>query len=109
MKKFLALFTSILAVLACCLVAACNDKESVKVDNNSVIITATDSSFDFDNKTLKEYMDYLQNNRKLTYSIDNGMVTAINGKSNTTNSYWMLYTNDEENSNEAWGTLEYED
>lgn len=109
MKKFLTLFASILAIFACCLVAACGDKEPIKVDENTVIITASDSSFDFDEKTLKEYMDYLQKNQKFTYSINNGMITAINGKSNTSNSYWMLYTSDSENANQEWGTFEYED
>ena len=94
MKKFLTLFASILAIFACCLVSACGDKEPIKVDENTVIITASDSSFDFDEKTLKEYMDYLQKNQKFTYSINNGMITAINDKSNTSNSYCMLYTSD---------------
>ncbi len=110
MKKFFALIASFIAVFACCFAVACkNGKEPVKADENTVVITATDSSFDFNGQTLKVYMDHLQEKEKLTYSISNGMVTAINGKSNTTNSYWMLYTNDTENSNDAWGTLEYED
>ncbi|MDE7076952.1 MAG: DUF4430 domain-containing protein, partial [Clostridia bacterium] len=110
MKKFFALIASFIAVFACCFAVACkNGKEPVKADENTVVITATDSSFDFNGQTLKVYMDHLQEKEKLTYSISNGMVTAINGKSNTTNSYWMLYTNDTENSNDAWGTLEYEE
>lgn len=66
MKKILTLFASILAIFACCFVAACGDKEPIKADENTVIITASDSSFDFDEKTLKEYMDYLQENQKFT-------------------------------------------
>ena len=69
MKKFLTLFASILAIFACCLVSACGDKEPIKVDENTVIITASDSSY----------------------------------------SYWMLYTSDSENANQEWGTFEYED
>ena len=109
MKKFVTVLMAVLAVLICCFIAACGDRTPIKADENTVIITASDSSFDFDGKTLKEYMDYLQENQKLTYSISNGMVTTINGKSNTTNSYWMLYTSDSENANQAWGTFEYED
>lgn len=109
MKKFLTVLVSVLVVAVVCFVAACGDRQPVKVDENTVIITAEDSSFDFENKTLKDYMDYLQDGQKLTFSIDNGMVTAINGKSNTANSFWMLYTSDAENANREWGTFEYED
>ena len=109
MKKFFALIASLIAVFACCFAVACNGKEPVKADENTVVITATDSSFDFDGKTLKAYMDDLQERGKLTYTISNGMVTEINGKSQTLNSYWMLYTSDEENASTEWGTFEYEE
>lgn len=108
MKKFLTLFASLLTLFACCLVSACGDKEPIRADENTVIITASDSLFDFNGKSLKDFMDYLQDNEKFTYSIDNGMVTAINGKSNTSKSYWMLYTSDTENANQAWGAFEHE-
>ena len=108
MKKFLICLASVLVFFACFAVAACDDKEPVKADENTVIITASDSSFDFDGKKLIDYMDYLQDNKKLTYTVANGMVTSINGKSNTTNSFWMLYTSDAENANNAWGTFEHE-
>lgn len=108
MKKLLTILASILAVFVCCFVTACDDKEPIKADENTVMITASDSSFDFDNKTLKEYMDYLQDGQEFTYSINNGMITTINGKSNTTNSFWMLYTNDSEHANQEWGTFEYD-
>lgn len=109
MKKKLSLLSLLIVfVLALCAFAACSDSEPVRADENTVIITAFDTSFDFDGKTLKDYMDYLQENQKLTYSVDKGMITAINGKSNTTNSLWMLYTSDSENADEQWGTFEYE-
>ena len=109
MKRFLTLLATFCTIITCCFIAACRDNEPIKADENTVIITASDSSFEFENKTLKDYMEYLQDNEKLTFSISNGMVTAINGKSNTNNSYWMLYTSDSENANHAWGTFEYED
>ncbi len=108
MKKFFALIASFLAVFACCFAVACKDKGPVKADENTVVITASESSFDFNGKTLKAYMDDLQDKGKLTYTISNGMVTAINGKSQTLNSYWMLYTSDTDNASMEWGTLEYE-
>ena len=103
MKKFLALVSSILAVIACCFIVACTDETT-----QPVVITATDSSFEYEDKTLKDYMDYLQDDGQLSFTVIGGMVTTINGKSNTANSYWMLYTNDKENSDESWGTFEYE-
>ena len=108
MKKLLTVFAAVITVLACCFVTACKDKEPLKADENTVIITASDSSFDFDNKTLKEYMDHLQERKMLTYTVKNGMVTTLNGKSNTTKSYWMLYTSDSEHADQAWGTFEHE-
>lgn len=109
MKKFLTLLATFCAIIACCFIAACGDKAPIKADENTVVITASDSSFVFDGKTLKDYMDHLQENKQFTYSINNGMITTINGKSNTTNSYWMLYTSDSENANKQWGTFEYEE
>ena len=110
MKKFFAHIASLIAVFACCFAVACNgNKEPVKADENTVVISATDSSFDFNGKTLKVYMDHLQEKGKLTYTLSNGMVTSINGKSQTLNSYWMLYTSDEENASTEWGTFEYEE
>ena len=107
MKKFLVCLISALAICTCCFFAACLEKEPVKADENTVVITATDKSFDFNEKTLKDYMDHLQQNGKLTYSISNGFVTEINGKSQTLSSYWMLYTDDTGNSNSEF-ELEYE-
>ena len=39
-----------------------------------------------------------------------GMITSINGIENPADfsSCWMLYTSDVENSNTAWGTVEYQ-
>ncbi|MDE6791331.1 MAG: DUF4430 domain-containing protein [Clostridia bacterium] len=105
MKKFFALIASLIAVFACCFAVACNGNNGP----DTVVITANDSSFDFDGKTLKDYMDELEERGELTYTVSNGMVTEINGKSQTLNSYWMLYTSDTENASTEWGTFEYEE
>ena len=41
---------------------------------------------------------------------EDGMITSINGIENPADysSCWMLYTSDAENSNAAWGTVEYQ-
>ena len=105
MKKFLALAISLIAILVCAFVVACG-KSPVTADENTVFITASDKSYN--DKTLLEYMNHLQDEGDLTFEIKDGMVTSMNGKSNTTNSFWMLYTDDSENANEAWGTFEHE-
>lgn len=104
-KRFLVI---LLVVVLCVSLTACFDKKPVQVDENSVIITAIDSKYSVDNKTLKEYMDVLQSANELTYEIKDGMIVALNGKANTTNSYWMLYTSDTEHANSEWGTAEYD-
>lgn len=107
MKKFISAIIALVAVFVCCFAVACKSNP-VKADENTVFITASDSSFDFKEKTLEDYMKWLQSDGKLTFEISDGMVTSINGKSNTTNSYWMLYTDDEQNANNEWGTFEHE-
>ena len=72
-----------------------------------VVITADFSNYQLEDKTLKDFMQILQDEEMLTFETSNGMITSINGTSNTTNSFWMLYTNDAELSNTAWGTIEY--
>lgn len=108
MKKFLTVFAALFAALACVAFAACADKQPVKADENTVVITANSNSFGYGAKTLKDYMQFLQDEEKLTFEISGGMVTCINSKANTLNSYWMLYTSDAENSDSSWGSLEYE-
>ena len=58
--------------------------------------------------TLKELMDVAVKEENLEYEISGGLITSINGKANTANSYWMLYTSDTEMSNTEWGTYEYD-
>lgn len=72
-----------------------------------VAITANSAEFAYENKTLKDYMDFLQGKGELTFTVESGMVTAVNGTANTTKSFWMLYTDDGENANRTWGTVEY--
>ena len=57
-----------------------------------------------------DYMNELAQKGELECTISNGMITSINGIENPADfsSCWMLYTSDAENSNTAWGTVEYE-
>lgn len=107
MKKTLTLALSFFVLVACVFISACA-KSPIRADDTTVFITATDESYDFADKKLADYMNYLKDKGELTFEIDNGMVTMVNGKYQTSSSFWMLYTDDAENSNNAWGTFEHE-
>ena len=106
MKKLAAALFALVAALACMAFAACTDSNAGGDENTVVITVAQD--YDVEGKTLKDYMDYLVAEDELAYEISDGMIVSLNGKANTTNSYWMLYTSDEANANTAWGTIEYD-
>ena len=45
------------------------------------------------------------------FEVSDGMITSINGIENPADwsACWMLYTDDTENSNTEWGTVEYKE
>ena len=98
---------SLLLITACIflLFSACNKPETyvIKETDEFVIIKCYDDS---NGKKLVEVMDGLDDD----FFIKNGMVESINGLENAIDwsSAWMLYTDDEELSNTAWGTIEYQ-
>lgn len=102
-KRLLLVLLCIVAVFGFCFAAGCNN------DVKPVAITVSGST---EGETLFEYMSDLKDKGELSFEYSDSQygayVTAINGVSNTTNSSWMLYTDDAENSNTAWGTYEYE-
>lgn len=106
MKKLAAALFALVAALTCMAFAACTGSNAGG-DENTVAITVAED-YDVEGKTLKDYMDYLVAEDELAYEISDGMIVSLNGKANTTNSYWMLYTSDEANANTAWGTIEYD-
>lgn len=105
MKK---LKTSWLALLLClvatvfgvCFVGCNKSNEEVE----PVVITVEGAT---DGQTLKSYMDGMESRGQISFIISDGMVTEINGVKQTANCYWMLYTDDAENSDTSWGTCEY--
>ena len=107
MKKH---FTKILCiVLLLCLsicVIGCT-KTVVIVDGDYVVITADTSKVE-EGANLLQYMDYLKSQGILDYEISDGLILSINGLSGNSNQYWLLYTSDTENSNNAWGSCEYD-
>ena len=103
-RKFVSLISLVLAALALLALAGCHTS-SVTADEDVVVIRA---SAEQDGMTLLAVMEELQEEGELSFTVSDGMVTELNGTKQTPSSYWMLYTNDQENANEQWGTCEYE-
>lgn len=106
MKKTVALLLCVM--LFCALLCGCGAKTKVlKETDEFIVITPSE---DFVGKTLKDCMDDIKTRGELEFTVNNGMISSINGIDNPADySYcWMLYTDDAENSNDAWGTVVYE-
>ena len=105
MKKLSCLLLVTLFALLC-FSACAKDKDPIVIketDEFVVINCQTDKT----DVTLAEYMNGLSD----IFVIESGMVVSINGLENASDwsFVWMLYTDDEELSNTAWGTVEYKD
>ena len=102
----------ILVVLLACtvLLTGCQNEPLVIQDSETCIVIKPTAESIEGETVLIDYMDKLAADGVLTCSIENGMVTSINGIENPADysSCWMLYTSDAENSNTAWGTVEYD-
>lgn len=105
MQRLCKILFSALFCIALCFSFACS-KDTVKLDGDYLVIVADGVA---ENTTLLAYMEQLQKEGEFTFEKENGMVTSVNGKKNDTdyNPCWMLYTSDTENSNGAWGSVEY--
>ena len=103
-SKFVTLISLVLAALALLALAGCH-KSSVTADEDVVVIRATAEQ---DGMTLLAVMEELREEGELSFTVSDGMITELNGVEQTPSRYWMLYTNDQENANEQWGTHGYE-
>ena len=90
--KLIVAATALSLCLTALLFTACGSNV-LQPDENTVVIEVPED-YDAEGKTL--------------FTIEDGMVTEINGRANTTNSYWMVYTSDEAHANAEWGVMEYE-
>ena len=106
MKKISKLIAiALLAVTAVCLVG-CTKK--VQTFENSIVIKADAKYFAIDDDTVfLDYMNKLKEDEQITFTIVDGMITSINGVENPADwsKCWMLYTDDEEYANSAWGEV----
>ena len=99
-RKLSVLLASLLCMVTLCFAfVGCQ-----KGDVDDVVITVENASQD---QTLLSYMQALQEEGTLLFTVSDGMVIKINGTANAGASYWMLYTTDTENANTSWGTYEY--
>ena len=98
-RKFISFITLFLAVLcsALCFVA-CGNAEPVAITAPQTVEEGT---------TLLALMEEQKTAGELDFEMKDGLIIEINGTKNTTNSFWMLYTTDEENANTDWGTFEW--
>ncbi len=103
MKKLL--LTTILIVIALFTFTACKPESKPLVISESDEFVVINCETDQNDLTLAEYMNGLSD----IFVIENGMVIAINNLQNAPDwsFVWMLYTDDSELSNTAWGTIEY--
>lgn len=110
-KKILITLTLLVLVFCICFAVACDKghKEPIIPDEKTIVISVEKNDLKDGEMTLLEYMEVLKNEGKLEFTVNNGMVTSINNVENAQDysSCWMLYTSDTENSNEAWGTVKY--
>jgi hypothetical protein len=105
MKKLLTLLLVTLTALM--MFTACGKNKDPLVISETDEFVVIKCQTEKEDLTLASYMDGLDD----IFLIENGMVVSINGIKNAADwSYcWMLYTDDEEMSNTAWGEIEYKD
>jgi hypothetical protein len=105
MKKLLTLLLVTLTALM--MFTACGKNKDPLVISETDEFVVIKCQTEKEDLTLASYMDGLDD----IFLIENGMVVSINGIKNAADwSYcWMLYTDDEEMSNVAWGEIEYKD
>ena len=113
MKNINRFFASVFAVVACCLFVSCSLKDVlvIKESDTYVVISVSGSQMALTGETtLADYMSSLKKDGQLDFETSDGMITSVNGIANPADwsSCWMLYTDDVENANDAWGTVEYQ-
>ena len=112
MKKVLSVLLAMLILSSTMLLTACKSEPLVIKDSDTYIVVKTtkEAMGDKTDMLLIDYMETLKQKGELEFVVKDGMITSINGIDNPVDysSCWMLYTSDEENSNSAWGTVEYE-
>ena len=107
-KKILACLLAVVTLMSVLLLTGCKSEPLVIKDSDTCIVIRVPENTE--EMLLIDYMEVLQKDGELTFTVQNGMVTSIGGIENPADfsSCWMLYTSDVELSNAAWGTVEYD-
>ena len=106
MKKLTSLFLVFALMLSLAFIGCDN---TVPAKNGDTVVIAVTGEV-AEGTTLLDYMQAINGGEILkSYVIENGMVTCINGMQASGNTYWMLFTDDVENSNSDWGSVTVED
>ena len=111
MKKLIALLLLTVAVFSA--MFACGETPEFKLKDTDRYVVLTPSN-EFVGQSVLTFMSHEKENGRLIYTADSSgtytMITSINGIKNPSDySYcWMIYTDDENNYNEAYGSVELE-
>lgn len=113
MRKSWVLTVATVLMACVCVFAGCLAKKPqvIKESDTYIVINVSKKQMEITAETtLVAYMGALKENGELSFEMQNGMVASVNGIENPADwsSCWMLYTNDADNANTAWGQIEYE-
>ena len=105
LKKLLSL-ALLLCLLSTLFVGCLGKTEPVVIKDSDTFIVIT---ADKDAPSLLEYMNSLKDKGELDFTIENGMLTSVNGIANPADfsSCWMVYTSYADYASEMFGTVEY--
>lgn len=113
-KRILLTVVALALVLAAVVgMVACTNKlvNPVQMKETEIVIPLDSAVMaDVSGKHLVDYLNVLQEKEFLTYDAPSGFVVTINDRTadSTKGEYWLIYTDDEENSDATWGTYEVE-
>lgn len=96
------LLTTVLGAVACV-------KNPVQITESTVVVPLDSKIMsDIEGKHLVDYLNVLVEKEFLTYNAPGGFIDTINElkADGTKGEYWLIYTDDAENSNESWGKTE---
>ena len=110
-RKLLVALLLVVTIVVCLLsLAACgNKKQYVQQTDTAVYFTVDkDIMSDVSGKKLVDYMNALKDKGYLTYETKGSLVITVNDKTadESKGEYYFIYSDDEENTTEAWGTTE---
>ncbi len=121
MKNKKAIFISLAVIVVAIICVVCiycftpkKETQSVEIDDGKTVVITVDENYMqiTESTTLMDYLNKLKSDGKIDYEYENELspfIVSINGvKANgDDNEFWGLYSNDEEHTNTAWGTVEY--